>query len=111
MDALGEQMDDPSVTCSSPYKLVPQSMVDNVMAVCPDVDPKDVAKDLVITGSATRTINRILDGQVSKEFIFESATQFSQSESMQTRSERAAEIVKRSFGSKFTGIKVNDHFI
>lgn len=83
MDALGEQMDDPSV--SSPCKFVPQSMVDNVMAVCPDVDPKDVAKDLIITGSAARTINRILDGQVSKAFISESATQFSQSESMQTR--------------------------
>jgi len=69
MDALGEQMDDPSV--SSPCKLVPQSMVDNVMAVCPHVDPKDVAKDLIITGSATRTINRILDGQVSKAFISE----------------------------------------
>ena len=51
---------------SSPYKPVPQSMIDNVMSICPDVDPKDVAKDLVITGSATRTINRILDGQVSK---------------------------------------------
>ena len=45
-------------------KSIPQSMIDNVLAVCPDVDPKDVAKDLVITGSATRTINRILDGQV-----------------------------------------------
>ena len=45
-------------------KFIPQSMIDNVLAVCPDVDPKDVAKDLVITGSATRTINRILDGQV-----------------------------------------------
>ncbi|KAJ7386271.1 hypothetical protein OS493_010675 [Desmophyllum pertusum] len=48
---------------SSPYKPVPQSMIDNVMSICPHVDPKDVAKDLVITGSATRTINRILDGQ------------------------------------------------
>ncbi|XP_078346249.1 uncharacterized protein LOC144631640 [Oculina patagonica] len=38
-------------------------MIDNVMSICPDVDRKDVAKDLVITGSATRTINRILDGQ------------------------------------------------
>ena len=54
---------------SSPYKPVPQSMIDNVMSICPDVDPKDVAKDLVITGSATRTINRILDGQVSKLYI------------------------------------------
>ena len=45
-------------------KSIPQSMMDNVLAVCPDVNPKDVAKDLVITGSATRTINRILDGQV-----------------------------------------------
>ena len=45
-------------------KFIPQSVIDNVLAVCPDVDPKDVAKDLVITGSATRTINRILDGQV-----------------------------------------------
>lgn len=53
----------------SPFKLVPQSMIANVMAVCPDVDPKDVAKDLIITGSATRTINRILDGQVSKTFV------------------------------------------
>ena len=70
MDAMG-QLDgdggDPSVC--SPYKLVPQSMIANVMAVCPDVDRKDVAKDLVITGSATRTINRILDGQVRKVFI------------------------------------------
>ena len=39
-------------------------MINSVLAVCPDVDPKNVAKDLVITGSATRTINRILDGQV-----------------------------------------------
>ena len=53
----------------SSSNLVPQSMIANVMAVCPDVDPKDVAKDLVITGSTTRTINRILDGQVSKTFV------------------------------------------
>lgn len=53
------------VVCS-PYKSIPQSMIDNVLLVCPDVDRKDVAKDLVITGSATRTINRILDGQVSE---------------------------------------------
>ncbi|XP_068674792.1 crossover junction endonuclease EME1-like isoform X2 [Montipora foliosa] len=46
----------------SPQK-VPQFMINNVLAVCPDVNPKDVAKDLVITGSTTRTINRILDGQ------------------------------------------------
>lgn len=46
-------------------KPVPQGMIDNVLSVCPDVDPKDVAKDLVITGSPMRTINRILDGQVS----------------------------------------------
>ena len=44
---------------------IPQFMINNVLAVCPDVDRKDVVKDLVITGSATRTINRILDGQVS----------------------------------------------
>lgn len=54
----------------SPYKSVPQSMIDNVMSICPDVDRKDVAKDLVITGSATRTINRILDGQVSEHTDF-----------------------------------------
>ena len=48
----------------SPYKTVPQSMINSVLAVCPNVDPKNVAKDLVITGSATRTINRILHGQV-----------------------------------------------
>ena len=39
-------------------------MINSVLAVCPNVDPKNVAKDLVITGSPTRTINRILDGQV-----------------------------------------------
>jgi len=86
MDAEDEprQMD----RCS-PYKLVPQSMIANVMAVCPDVDPKDVAKDLIITGSATRTINRILDGQVSKTFcsIFVVLCVL-----MQSRPERAAEI-------------------
>ena len=48
----------------SPHKAVPRFMINDVLTVCPDVDPKDVAKDLVITGSATRTINRILDGQV-----------------------------------------------
>ena len=64
MDAMDGLMDG-----RSPCKLVPQSMIANVMAVCPDVDPKDVAKDLVITGSATRTINRILDGQVGKTFV------------------------------------------
>lgn len=51
------------VSACSPHK-VPQSLINNVLAICPDADPKDVAKDLVITGSATRTINRILDGQV-----------------------------------------------
>ena len=58
--------DEESVVASAcaTSKSIPQSMIDNVLAVCPDVDPKDVAKDLVITGSATRTINRILDGQV-----------------------------------------------
>ena len=65
MDAVGGQIDG-----GSPYKLVPQSMIANVMAVCPDVDPKDVTKDLIITGSATRTINRILDGQVSNTFCY-----------------------------------------
>ena len=64
MDAMDGQM-----FGGSSSKLVPQSMIANVMAVCPDVDPKDVAKDLVITGSTTRTINRILDGQVSKTFF------------------------------------------
>ena len=64
MDAMDGQM-----FGGSSSKLVPQSMIANVMAVCPDVDPKDVAKDLVITGSTTRTINRILDGQVSKTFV------------------------------------------
>ena len=49
----------------SPYKTVPQSMINSVLAVCPNADPKNVAKDLVITGSPTRTINRILDRQVS----------------------------------------------
>ena len=48
-----------------PNESVTDGMIDNVMAVCPDVGRKDVAKDLLITGSATRTINRILDGQVS----------------------------------------------
>ena len=47
----------------SPQK-VPQFMINEVLAICPHVNPKDVAKDLVITGSTTRTINRILDGQV-----------------------------------------------
>ena len=51
------------VSACSTHK-VPQSLINNVLAICPDADPKDVAKDLVITGSATRTINRILDGQV-----------------------------------------------
>lgn len=69
------KMEDGDPSVRPPCKSVPQSMVDNVMAVCPDVDPKDVAKDLVITGSTTRTINRILDGQVSKTFI--PATRFS----------------------------------
>lgn len=47
----------------SPQK-VPQFMINEVLAICTHVNPKDVAKDLVITGSTTRTINRILDGQV-----------------------------------------------
>lgn len=56
--------------CSVDSKLVTESMINNVMSICPDVDRKDVAKDLLITGSATRTINRILDGQVSEHTAY-----------------------------------------
>ena len=93
----------------SPYKLVPQSMIANVMAVCPDVDPKDVAKDLVITGSTTRTINRILDGQVSKTLSFIFAARYDRC----NQDPRELQKSSKAFCCKLTDpeIKVIDHFI
>lgn len=49
----------------SSIKPVAHTMIENVLSVCPDVDPIDIAKDLEITRSPMKTINRILDGQVS----------------------------------------------
>lgn len=54
------------LSCSiSSIKPVAHTMIENVLSVCPDVDPIDIAKDLEITRSPMKTINRILDGQVS----------------------------------------------
>lgn len=52
---------------SSPFsrKPVAHTMIENVLSVYPDVDPIDIAKDLEITRSPVKTVNRILDGQVS----------------------------------------------
>lgn len=41
-----------------------QSLVDQVLMLCPEADPADVRKDLEFTKSADLTINKILDGQV-----------------------------------------------
>ena len=51
----------------SPFsrKTVAHGMIENVLSVYPDVDPIDIAKDLEITRSPVKTVNRILDGQVS----------------------------------------------
>lgn len=51
----------------SPFsrKTVTHTMIENVLSVYPDVDPIDIAKDLEITRSPVKTVNRILDGQVS----------------------------------------------
>lgn len=51
----------------SPFsrKTVAHAMIENVLSVYPDVDPIDIAKDLEITRSPVKTVNRILDGQVS----------------------------------------------
>ena len=43
---------------------VTENMIADVLAICPDVARGDVIYDLRITASVTRTINRILDGQV-----------------------------------------------
>lgn len=49
----------------SPFsrKTVAHTMIENVLSVYPD--PIDIAKDLEITRSPVKTVNRILDGQVS----------------------------------------------
>lgn len=51
----------------SPFirKTVAHNMIENVLSFYPDVDPIDIAKDLEITRSPVKTVNRILDGQVS----------------------------------------------
>lgn len=51
----------------SPFsrKTVAHTMIENVLSFYPDVDPIDIAKDLEITRSPVKTVNRILDGQVS----------------------------------------------
>ena len=51
----------------SPFsrKTVAHTMIENVLSVYPDVEPIDIAKDLEITRSPVKTVNRILDGQVS----------------------------------------------
>lgn len=51
----------------SPFsrKTVAHTMIENVLSVYQDVDPIDIAKDLEITRSPVKTVNRILDGQVS----------------------------------------------
>ena len=44
---------------------ISEVQVQKVLAVCPDFKTKDIEKDLKVSGSATATVNRIFEGQVS----------------------------------------------